>query len=201
MPKTKRKPKKMKKKTEKKHCNVKTKKCVCKCNCKNCGKILKGKVKNCKKCVKKKCCCIKIHRKRTKSKKKMKKIKRKLRKYGQRGCSQKGCRQRGGAMLNVGKKTFDCDDAMNMGEIRTGSKYNDHSRHDLTSRSTQSDMVLQSGGGVNLGILSEQYGLGQAATSLRNIQNSFINGLRSWNGDHRVASADVTVAHKNMEHN
>ena len=54
---------------------------------------------------------------------------------------------------------------------------------------------------AGLGMLSEKFGLGQAATSLRNIQNSFINGLRTWNGDHHVASANVTVAHKNMEYN
>ena len=199
MPRTRRRIKKRKNKTKrtmKKYCNIKTKKCVCKCNCKNCGKNIKGKIKNCKKCVKKKCCCIKIHKKRTKRRKR---IKKKLRKYGQRGCSQKGCRQRGGAMLNVGKNTFECDDAMNMGEIRSGSKYNDHGTHDLTSRSTQNDMVLQSGGG--LGMLSEKFGLGQAATSLRNMQNSFINGYRTWNGDHKVASADVTVAHENMKYN
>jgi len=183
-----------------------TKKCICKYNCKQCGKLYKSKncyVKHKKKCVKKKCrtkkyCCVKLNISKRKNKK-MKKIKKKLRKYGQRGCSQKGCRQRGGAMLNVGKNTFECDDAMNMGEIRSGSKYNDHGTHDLTSRSTQNDMVLQSGGG--LGMLSEKFGLGQAATSLRNMQNSFVNGYRSWNGDHKVASADVTVAHENMKYN
>jgi hypothetical protein len=196
MPRTRR---RIKKRKTNKHCNVKQKKCVCKCNCKNCGKRIKGKIKKCKKCVKKRCCCIAIHKKRTVKKRRVRRIKKKLRKYGQRGCSQKGCRQRGGAMLNVGKKTFECDDAMNMGEIRSGSKYNDHGTHDLTSKTTQNDMVLQSGGG--LGMLSEKFGLGQAATSLRNMQNSFVNGYRSWNGDHKVASADVTVAHENMKYN
>ena len=201
MPKTKRKVNK--KRMTKKRCNIKKKSCVCKCNCKNCGKIVKGRAKNCRKCVKNKCCCIKIHKKKTlKNKKRAKRIKKKIRKYRQRGCSRKGCRQRGGAVLNVGKKTFECDDAMNMGEIRSGSKYNNHGAHDLTSESTQNDMVLQSGGGGRgLGMLSEQFGLGQAATSLRNVQNSFINGYRAWNGDHKVASADVTVAHDNMKYN
>jgi hypothetical protein len=174
----------------------------CKYNCKQCGKLYKSKncyVRHEKKCVKKKYCCVKLNILKKKTKKKMQKIRKRLKKYKQKGCSRRGCRQRGGALLDVGKNTFDCDDASNMGEIRSGSKYNDYSQHDLTSESTQNHMVQQSGGGGRgLGMLSEQFGLGQAATSLRNIQNTFVNGLRTWNGDHAVASANVTVPHANM---
>lgn len=157
----------------------------CKCRSKYCG-IKRGgkKIKRCKTCIKKRCKCL--------NKRKYKRSIRRSKRYKQKGCAK----QKGGG------NNFTCNNALNMGEIYSGSNRNSYNLI-LNPRSTQNNIPgivnnphTQKGGGLSQQAIN--FGLGQGVSLFRSAQNSMADLGRTWYGDHKVESSDVTVESNRM---
>lgn len=155
---------------------------VCRCRSKYCGKKRGKKIMRCKPCIKKKCVCL--------NRKKYRRSVKKSRKYRQKGCA----RQRGGM-----PHKYSCREASNMGEIHSGIPHNKNNV-DLIPTSTQNfipgDRTQRGGGGISQAAIN--FGLGQGVSLFRSAQNSLSDLGRTWYGDHKIESSDVTIASKRM---